>query len=1011
MTKRSFVFYVLLFFLPYFGLSQNIGTICGIVSDATTGQPIANHPVTIVSDSSTGFVYSVTLYTTANGWYCDTLTNYVNIPQIMYVSTPDCNGSMQTAAVTLMSVTNVLQNFALTGCQTSSSCNVSFSHSISFTGNIVSFSDNSTGSNPLTYLWDFGDGNTSTQQNPIHTYNSPGTYTACLVITDNSGCSDTSCVAINILGGSSCSASFTSSVNPGGSVSFTNTSTVSSNVSVHWDFGDGNTSSAYSPTHTYAQSGVYTVCLTIWDANLSCNDTLCDVVVVTIGGGGGNCNPTLNVGAVGMGIYGSGQPPSTGGNIVSWTWSFGDGTGGSGQYVNHTYGSLGTYIVCLTTVDANGCTGQTCDSVTICSFADFTYYLDTTAGPPYTYQFINQSAGVQTNIMWDFGDGNTSTQQNPVHTYANPGTYTVLLLIDDGQPGWVCWDSATVTLVIGSGGGTNCQADFSVSNTPTNPCTFGFFDQSTGVNSWYWDFGDGTTSLLQNPTHTYAASGVYTVMLIAGNSTTVCADTMLVTLTVQCNTGGNCAANFTATPDTAVVMGYPYFFTNTSTGNFTNSYWDFGDGNTSTQTHPYHVYTSPGTYYVSLLITDNLTGCSDTLVFMLVVQGMGGNCQASFTVSTDSTGTAVFVGSATTNAVTWDWDFGDGNTGTGQTVTHVYGQSGNYWACLTITDANGCTDTYCGAVYVPNPSGLYNIGGMVFASNSPVGNGPADEYTVYLIVLDQIALTLTAIDSMTVSMAAGDTGFYMFTGVPSGSYTTKAALNPSSAVYWNFVPTYYGDDMFWSNANYVALFSDRYNVDINMIAGNNPGGPGFIGGSVLTGANKTGDPLHHIEIILLDMSNNPIAYTYSDINGDWSFPNLAYGTYQIYTEVMNKQTIPEIVTIGPNTPTIDDVLIEVHSTFITGIDLDESIYFSNVGDLYPNPTNASASFDLELKEFTTLSIQVMNAVGQEVMRIENPYAAGNHTITLSTENLKAGMYFVSILAEDTERVVLKLMKE
>lgn len=139
----------------------------------------------------------------------------------------------------------------------------------------VAFTDASTDTD--SWIWDFGDGNTSTQQNPTHTYAADGTYTVCLIAANNCG-ADTICMPVTVTTCATPTAAFTSSVNVG-SVSFTNASTVGANASYSWDFGDGQTSTAQNPTNTYASNGTYTACLIVTD---DCGaDTLCNQVNVT----------------------------------------------------------------------------------------------------------------------------------------------------------------------------------------------------------------------------------------------------------------------------------------------------------------------------------------------------------------------------------------------------------------------------------------------------------------------------------------------------------------------------------------------------------------------------------------------------------------------------------------------------------------------------------------------------------------------------------------------------------
>lgn len=229
--------------------------------------------------------------------------------------------------------------------------------------------------------------------------------------------------------------------------------------------------------------------------------------------------------------------------------------------------------------------------------AKFTYSNQCTA--PLTVQFTDQSENNPTSWQWDFGDSATSTQQNPSHTYATAGTYTVSLITSRNGASDSISQSITVKAIC---------ADFSA--TPTSgpaPLNVQFTDLSTGnPTSWQWDFGDGNSSTSQNPSHTYTAAGIYTVTFTASNSSG--SDSEAKGNYIEVIDPTNCIAEFTAVPQAGSVP-LQVQFTNQSS-NATSWLWDFGDGHTSTEQHPHHTYTHVGSYTVTLTATCN--GSSDT---------------------------------------------------------------------------------------------------------------------------------------------------------------------------------------------------------------------------------------------------------------------------------------------------------------------------------------------------------------------------------------------------------------
>lgn len=273
-------------------MAQNF-TITGTVVDVNSN-PVANHPVYIVTDSNFFFNYNNTVYTDASGNYSDIVVNGAqtgpNVDYLVYTY-DNCSPNGNYLSVTLSNNqgTTISGVADFTICDSSSNtlnCMASFyAVDSANTGNYY-FVNMSYG-NGLSYAWDFGDGNTSTQANPIHFYTTPGTYTVCLTIS-NANCSDTYCYTITA-GTTQCQAYFYSYVDSVNNVVYlvdlSNASNPNNTLTYFWDFGDGNTSSQQYPVHTYASNGIYMICLTIAD-NSSCTSTYCDSVGIVLFGGG-----------------------------------------------------------------------------------------------------------------------------------------------------------------------------------------------------------------------------------------------------------------------------------------------------------------------------------------------------------------------------------------------------------------------------------------------------------------------------------------------------------------------------------------------------------------------------------------------------------------------------------------------------------------------------------------------------------------------------------------------------
>jgi PKD repeat protein len=323
------------------------------------------------------------------------------------------------------------------------------------------------------------------------------------------------------------------------------------------------------------------------------------------------------------------------------------------------------------------------------------YYGETTV-------FTNTSSGSEPlSFLWEFGDGMTSTLRHPTHTYANLGTYTVVLSVTNSLGGDMVTDTVSIVDVPPA-------ASFDVNATSGSVGdTFVFTNTSTGTNLQYlWDFGDGTTSTLENPTHVYSAGDIYTVTLHISNSAG--SDMASVVLDVI---GPPVADFISSTPD---LVGETTFFTNTTQANppDTSWLWVFGDGNFGTAENPTHVYSDAGLYEVQLTVSSpegNDNVAHQVAICTAFVEG------ANFTVNPPipNAGEPVTFEASITSGdefpsdpVTYAWNFGDGGTGTGITVTHAFTTEGLY--DVTVTASGPCgIDTYSDTLLVGEGFNLY----------------------------------------------------------------------------------------------------------------------------------------------------------------------------------------------------------------------------------------------------------------------------------------------------------------
>lgn len=560
--------------------------------------------------------------------------------------------------------------------------NFSASSNVACTPATIQFTDLTTvnGGTVTSWLWDFGDGTTSTQKNPRHVFTNIGYYNVSLRVKTANGCEVE--VAknrfIRVIGGVTPNFDFSRSGSCSApvDVNFINQTTGPGDLTYRWTLGNGNTSTDKNPSTTYTTLGTFNVKL-VATSSYGCRDSISRPITFSSNNTSFNAPDSVCPGKA-ITFTNNGNPVPT-----NASWDFGDGTTSKDLNPVKSYTNPGTYTVTLVNKYAE-CSGTFTKTIKVTSppVVNFTSANALGCKAPYEVKFQDLTANAS-NWSWDFGDGGTSTEKNPSHTYQAPGNYSVTLTIKttDGCPG-----SITKTSIVK----IQEPGELSINGLPQSGCSPQTINPSVsytsidGIASYEWDFGiPGATSTSATPTYTYSTVGNYTVKLKV-TTNTGCIDTL--TLVNAVNVGTKPVVDFTVDNDTTCAGTEVTFTSNSSPA--TNWQWDFGDGGSSSEENPKYKFQDTGLMTITLTVSNN--GCTEKLVKTDYVYTIAP--VALFTPEFDCNNRlrVSFLNNSITDpthgATSYLWDFGNGQTSTTESPTITYAAYGTYTVTLTATD-------------------------------------------------------------------------------------------------------------------------------------------------------------------------------------------------------------------------------------------------------------------------------------------------------------------------------------
>jgi PKD repeat protein len=486
---------------------------------------------------------------------------------------------------------------------------------------------------------------------------------------------------------------------PGNSFSFS--STVSSGiVSVRWDFGDNTSSTNQSPTKSYTEARDYNVTLIGTDGAGINYYSSRKITVHPL--------PIMNFAVYNGGVVGStfnfvSTSSITAGFIAIHNWNFGDGTADVGSNVNKSFVTPGSYAVSLMGTSAAGCTNTITQNIVVTppapsngggatpntTQASFSVNDTSQCLSGNSFAFTNTTQG-SFSYKWYFGNGDSSTANSPVFSYTTSGDYNVTLVATDAA-GIKYYHSVKVTV------DAMPVMDFNVFPSGVNGTGYTFSSISTiaagFIQTFNWNFGDGSVATGQNPYKEYLTIGTFNVSL-QGISEKGCTTSITKPVGINKSNVARVPASFTINDSLQCITGNSFTYTNTTPINGDEVYaWDLGNGTTAATRNASITYTTPGHYIVKLTVIRNSDTASTTqqvtvypkptVNFKILEKQSNGNAYTFIDSS--------FAGFGN---LTYFWDLGDGTTSTLSNPIKEYAGAGTtYTIKLVVTNTEACTDS------------------------------------------------------------------------------------------------------------------------------------------------------------------------------------------------------------------------------------------------------------------------------------------------------------------------------
>lgn len=567
-------------------------------------------------------------------------------------------------------------------------------------------------------------------------------------------------------------------------------------------------------------------------------------------------------------------------------------------------------------------------------------------------------------------------------------------------------DTLNFATAICTPAGSDCIGSLAISATAIDATqTYVAFTISDNNNSFvtqvYIDYGDGTINpfaFTGNQDHIYTAPGTYNVVAYGHTSDTqTIGCTMYLTQTIYV-ANNDCNAGFTYAIDTAnATINF------TSAASITNTHsWDINGTSYTTANVTYQA--TPGDTVIVQHQTDNsYASCTDIETDTIVMlTNTPPTCIANFSYVIDSVSAIIsFTSTAPGPPDNHFWAFTINSTTNSTLVNPTYQASlGDTVSVTYIVSSVGCSDTITAEIIMPQPPVVNQLEGCAFINSNPAGQAK-----VYLLQFDYPNDEIIVADSAVTTTG----GCYAFNNIAPGDYIIKAALDATNPNVGSTLPTYHLSSLIWSSADIFNVFGTDpiANKDINMITGNNPGGPGFISGNVnwLDTLFRSAVDYSRSTVILKDQNGQIITYTMANSNGDYAFSNIPLGTFRVSADYPGYISDSVAVSLTQQNPSATGVGIPINQAPLS---VKEANAITAI-NLYPNPAADITTLQIDAVAKTKASLTIVNMLGQTIVGKTLNLAAGKNYEIIDVSLLAKGIYYISIVAGN-KQTAQKLIK-